>query len=72
MQLQLQMVFFSNSIFFFLDNDLNVRSDQEIQSFREELVRPRSMKGGGGCGMNVYHFTFELISVGFIELLIFS
>lgn len=71
MQLQLQMGFFSNSNFF-LDKDLNVRSDQEIQSFREELVRSRSMNGGGGCGMNVYHFTFELISVGFIELLFFS
>lgn len=28
-------------------------SDQEIQAFREELVRPRSMNEGGGCGMNV-------------------
>lgn len=36
-----------------LDSDLNVLSDQEIQAFREELVRPRSMNEGGGCGINV-------------------
>lgn len=30
-----------------------MRDDQEIQAFREELVRPRSMNKGGGCGMNV-------------------
>lgn len=56
----------SKIIFFFIDSDLNVRSDQEIQAFREELVRPRSMNEGGGCGMNVYHFTFGLIFVGCI------
>lgn len=54
----------SKIIFFFIDSDLNVRSDQEIQAFREELVRPRSMNEGGECGMNVYHFTFGLIFVG--------
>lgn len=56
---------------FFLDSDLKVRDDQKIQAFREELVRPRSMNEGGGCGMNVYHFTFGFISVGFIGILHF-
>lgn len=37
---------------YYRNKDLNVHSDQEIQSFRQELVRPRSMNGGGGCGMN--------------------
>uniref|UniRef100_A0A8W8JAN4 Lipoxygenase domain-containing protein n=1 Tax=Magallana gigas TaxID=29159 RepID=A0A8W8JAN4_MAGGI len=37
---------------YYRNSDLNVLSDQEIQAFREELVRPRSMNEGGGCGMN--------------------
>ena len=27
--------------------------DEEIQAFREELTRKRTMIPGGGCGMNV-------------------
>lgn len=37
---------------YYRNSDLNVLGDQEIQAFREELVRPRSMNEGGGCGMN--------------------
>lgn len=37
---------------YYRNSDLNVRGDQEIQAFREELVRSRSMNEGGGCGMN--------------------
>lgn len=37
---------------YYRNSDLKVRDDQEIQAFREELVRPRSMNEGGGCGMN--------------------
>lgn len=43
---------------FISDNDINVQKDEEMQAFRQELVRPSSMNQGGGCGMNVYHFSF--------------
>lgn len=37
---------------YYSNNDLNVQKDEEMQAFRQELVRPRSMNQGGGCGMN--------------------
>lgn len=48
-----------------------MRDDQEIQAFREELVRPRSMNKGGGSGMNVmfkqiYHYiNIHALNAGF-------
>nr|XP_022293685.1 arachidonate 12-lipoxygenase, 12R-type-like [Crassostrea virginica] len=33
-------------------NDQEVQLDEEIQAFREELTRKRTMTPGGGCGMN--------------------
>lgn len=36
---------------YYSDDDQNVREDDEIQTFRQELMSPRSMDQGGGCGM---------------------
>ncbi|XP_011434663.3 allene oxide synthase-lipoxygenase protein [Magallana gigas] len=34
------------------NDDVNVQQDNEIQSFRQELLLPRKTNGTGGCGMN--------------------
>lgn len=46
-------VHFPILLIYLSDNDQNVREDQEIQAFRQELELPRSMDKEGGCGINV-------------------
>lgn len=41
------------------DDDVNVQQDNEIQSFRQELLLPRKTNGTGGCGMNVCIVNFK-------------
>lgn len=70
--------FMSTNIVLFSDSDLNVRNDNEIQAFRDELILSRSMKStnqGGGCGIKViliyFPYKYPLISVESIKCLIY-
>ncbi|XP_056015729.1 allene oxide synthase-lipoxygenase protein-like [Ostrea edulis] len=35
----------------YYENDNTVKQDEELQALRRELTAPRSLTGGGGCGM---------------------
>lgn len=70
--------FMSTNIVLFSDSDLNVRNDNEIQAFRDELILSRSMKStnqGEGCGIKAiliyFPYKYPLISVKSIDFLIY-